>query len=756
MLDTVFGGSIRLRFFSIIAIALFIGTVLLSAVIAFNEYQIYKGILAKNGRGLALFIAKLSKEALIAQDTVALDTIVNEAGTEEIAYTLIYDAQDRLLTSQYASLNYRVPYFNDMFASLPKDIDLPQIVKIIRTEQHLIEINLPIMIDTKPIGRVVIGISEHIAQKQIAKTILFVVTVNLLVALVLCMILITASRKIVLDPITGLADANRRLAQGDLTVRLNMSAKGELGLLVDSFNQMATSLDKNKEQLRVIFETSKAGIIMLNDRQEITLANLSMSEMFVYPPEELLSRNYLDLISPDHKGPGETNLRNLIQGDIDHIACERHYLRKDGSDFWGYVSSRRHNYADGKLVAIVCIITDITDQKLAEVERLNLERQLLHSQKLESLGVLAGGIAHDFNNLLAAILGNLDLGLMRSAPDSPVHNHIGKAIQACKRAADLTRQMLAYSGKGIFQLKQVDLNQMVRENTDLFRTTIPKSITLRIDKRQGLPQITADPGQIQQVIMNLITNASEAIGSNPGTISISTGVQECDEAFLKGSRLEEKPPPGRFAYIEVSDSGCGMDAETQHRLFEPFYTTKFTGRGLGMSAVLGIIKAHNGALLLKSEAGRGATFTVYFPVSVQVGIPASDMARCLDSEHQSVFTGTVLVVDDEPHVRDICVEYVRHLGYTPISASNGIEALEIFRAHADEITLIILDLIMPHMDGVTTFNELRRIRPDVKVIVSSGHSAQDMMHDFPASGPNAFIQKPFQLQDLKEKISGLI
>jgi len=758
MLGKAYRNSIGFRFFSIITLAMLIGTVLLSAVVSYYDYQSSRRRLTENGQNLALFIARLSKEPLIAQDTVTLDAIVHDAHNKEIVYALIYDTSNKLMTSQYASLNYRLPRFNAVFATFPKDADLPEIISFLRKEGHITDVSLPIVVETTPIGRIVLGMSDHVIRSQIKKTIISVVSINAVMAALLCTALIMLSRKTVFDPLTALAESNLKLAQGDLTARVNIVAKGELKLLVDSFNHMAASLDENEKQLRAIFDTSKAGIIMVNDQACIVLANQSMSDMFGYSQNELISSSYLRLVSPSDEESGDFNLNGLISGKIDHVSRERHYLRKDGTKFIGYVSARRHNDSEGNLISIVCIISDITDQKRIEADRLELERQLLHSQKLESLGVLAGGIAHDFNNLLAVILGNLDLVLLRLPKPSPFAVGIERSMQACRKAADLTKQMLAYSGKGIVQLKRMNLNQIVRENIELLTTTVPKTITFTVKLDENLPKVTVDPGQIQQVVMNLITNAAEAIGEKPGTITLSTGVKECTAEFMLQSRLEEKQPGGRYAYIEVSDSGSGMDAETEQRIFEPFYSTKFTGRGLGMSAVLGIIKAHNGAIILDNEPERGSLFKVLLPMSDNDAIDdkADELQKPEQSATRSSFTGLVLVVDDEPNVLDFCVQCVDHFGFTPLSAVDGLEAIKIFRKHANEIRLVILDMTMPKMDGIATFKELKRINPAVRVIISTGHSAQNTTMSFTGDKPDAFIQKPFHAQELQEKIQQVI
>ncbi len=262
------------------------------------------------------------------------------------------------------------------------------------------------------------------------------------------------------------------------------------------------------------------------------------------------------------------------------------------------------------------MVLDITDRKRAEEERLEMERKLLHTQKLESLGILAGGIAHDFNNLLMTIMGNLDLALLKLSPLSPVRENIEHALQAAQRSADLTGQMLAYSGKGMFIVRKMNLSELVEEIAHLLKTSITKSATLRLNLQRNIPDIDADPGQVQQIIMNLITNASEAIGESTGVVTLSTYVQDCDEAYLRNSRLDEKPLPGRFVCLEVSDTGSGMDTNTMQLLFDPFFTTKAMGRGLGMSAMLGIMRGHRGAILVDSVLGQGTTIRVLFPATV--------------------------------------------------------------------------------------------------------------------------------------------
>jgi PAS domain S-box-containing protein len=411
----------------------------------------------------------------------------------------------------------------------------------------------------------------------------------------------------------------------------------------------------------------------------------------------------------------------------------------------------------GGVFAAMSLSMDVTERKRAEEERLELDRQLLHSQKLESLGIMAGGIAHDFNNILMAILGNLELALMDLPADSPIRESLDQSVQATLRATGLTRQMLAYSGRGAFQVKRLDLNELIQENSPLFRTVIARNVALEFVPVPDVPVVEADPGQLQQIVMNLVTNASEAIGDAPGTISLATGVGDFDAEYLSRSRLTEKPPVGRFAFLDVIDTGCGMDDETQVRLFDPFFTTKFTGRGLGMSAVLGIVRGHRGAILVQSAVDKGTTVRVLFPACNPGRVHPVETPRApAPATDVTAHAPLVLVVDDEEPVRRLCGEFVRHIGFRSLCASDGEEGVALFEQRAGEIAFVLLDLTMPRMDGVSAFHEMKRLKSDVRVILSSGYNEQDAVQRFSGEGLAGFIQKPYRLNELKEKVARLL
>ena len=395
----------------------------------------------------------------------------------------------------------------------------------------------------------------------------------------------------------------------------------------------------------------------------------------------------------------------------------------------------------------------LQEQKRAEEERQRLERHLLHLQKQESLGTMSGGIAHDFNNLLQAVLGNLELSLMKLPPDSPVCNLLNRAINAAERAAKLSGMMLAYSGKGVYSITEQNLTVLIEKNISMLAAAISKCITFDLKLDPTMPPIMADGDQIRQVLMNLIINASEAIGNTNGLITLSTGTQEFDQKTLNSSRLEEKLAAGRYAWMEVSDSGCGMDEVEKDKLFDPFFTTKFTGRGLGMSAAQGIIRAHKGAILVESSPGVGTTIRVLFPIAAGLQIVQASAAAVAD--HVSAGdrpASIVLIVDDEEMILEVCTAMLGALDFETVTANDGEEAIRIFRERSERINLVLLDYCMPGMDGIAVFKELRKIRPDIPVLLASGYSEEEIAERFNGLGLNGFIQKPFNLKRLVDEV----
>jgi len=407
--------------------------------------------------------------------------------------------------------------------------------------------------------------------------------------------------------------------------------------------------------------------------------------------------------------------------------------------------------AAGAVTGVLGVSTNITARRHAEREQAKLQAQLVEIQKLESLGVLAGGIAHDFNNLLTSILGCASVAQQLLAPSSPALPAVNDVIAASLRAAELTRQLLAYSGKGRFEVRAIDLSEHVREITHLLEATLPKKVVLRLDLDPGLPAVEADVAQIQQIVLNLVVNGAEAIGDEPGSVLVTTGVQDVDAASAIDLVGSAPLAPGRYVFVQVRDTGCGMDDATKARIFDPFFTTKFTGRGLGLAATLGIVRGHHGAVALSTAPGKGTTFRVLLPASsLPVWRPGRPPARDLAG------SGTILVVDDEKGVRSTLRMLLSSMGFEVLEAGDGREAIDVFKAHADRIALVVLDLTMPVLGGREVFEQLRLLRPGVRVILSSGYDEEETTRRFSGKGLAGFLQKPYTAADLAEKVSAAL
>ncbi len=372
-----------------------------------------------------------------------------------------------------------------------------------------------------------------------------------------------------------------------------------------------------------------------------------------------------------------------------------------------------------------------------------------HDQKLESLGMLAGGIAHDFNNLLVGVLGGVDLALEHVDASSPAREILEDVTKATDRAADLANQLLAYSGKGRFVVEPTDLSRLVEEMFKLVQASVSKKIRVVYELDDKLPAAEVDVTQVRQVVLNLVINAAEAIGDAVGTISLATGSSDYRREGLAGVHLSEGAREGRYVFLQVKDCGAGMDGETLKKIFDPFFTTKSVGHGLGLAAVLGVVRGHQGAITAESEPGVGTTVTVLFPVSEKAALDRTAPAVEPDSWAGS---GIVLLVDDEDSVRAVGAAMLGRLGFDVLVAEDGRQGLEVFRQHADEIVLVVLDLAMPGMSGDEVFQEMRQIRSDARILLSSGFDEQDISNRFDASDLAGFIHKPYRLSTLARQV----
>jgi len=536
-----------------------------------------------------------------------------------------------------------------------------------------------------------------------------------------------------------------RMRDGNMASPVEIESHDELGQVVHSFNEIATALTRSSAYLKAVVDYAVDGIISINEAGIIQSFNPAAEKIFGYEAEEVLGNNVKMLMPESYHTTHDAGMKRHIETGTTTVigsSVEVEGQRKDGSIFPLDLALNDMHVGDTRL--FLGTVRDITHTK-------KLQSQMEHTQRLESLGMLAGGIAHDFNNLLTPILGNAALAAMKLDDDSPVMKYLEQIEQSSERAATLCQQMLAYSGKGQFEVNVIDLSEMVQEMTQLLEVSISKHAQLNYHLAESaLPTVKVDVAQMQQVIMNLIINASDSMGDENGEIYISTGIMDADSTYLNSGIIDEQLPEGGYVYLEVSDTGCGMDKETQARIFDPFFTTKALGHGLGMSAVLGIIKAHKGVLKLYSEPGQGTMFRILLPTSDQ---PAIEDAEDEKQEKRNwTGKGTVLVVDDEEDIRNMAAGMLEEMGFECFMAENGKQGVDTFRQHQKEITAVLLDMTMPEMNGEQAFGEIRRINPAAEVIICSGYSESDAMRRLTSQGLSGFLHKPYGMEKLGDKL----
>ncbi len=500
--------------------------------------------------------------------------------------------------------------------------------------------------------------------------------------------------------------------------------------------------------LAAIVESSDDAIIGQSLDGIIRTWNAGAERLYGYRAEEILGQNISKLTPPDRAGEETAILQKLLKGErMEHFETVR--LRKDGTLVEVSLTTSVIRNETGELIGTSQMGRDITEQKrTAELMR--------QTQRLESLGVLAGGIAHDFNNLLVGILGNASLAMDLLSHESPARTLLEGVLSAGENAAGLTRQMLAYSGRAHFVLNEIDLSAQVRESVPLIQAAVSRSVELRLELPGGLPAVQADTSQVQQLIMNLAINGAEAIpDGRRGTVTITTRTQRVDDSYIRGQAgvVSGELKPGSYVVLEVHDNGCGMDDTTRGRIFEPFFTTKFTGRGLGLAAVLGIVRGHSGCIQVFSAPAQGTLFRVLFPAAAaSVGRQPMETSEIDNLEGHSV----ILIIDDEPIVRNLAKQALEYHGYTVFLAENGERGLELFRRNPQSVDCVLLDATMPGLSGEETLIEMKAVRPDVPVILSSGFGELEMLRKFDGRGLAGFIQKPYKSSSLLRKIKDAV
>ncbi len=508
-------------------------------------------------------------------------------------------------------------------------------------------------------------------------------------------------------------------------------------------------LRESEERYRTLVENAPDPIFV-HDGTRIRYANRAAAQFLGFgQAEDLIGLDPFELVRGVDRATFSERMGRVLSGETVRLSEHRHLVFA-GREADLEITMTPATSSGEPLVQV--ILRDLTERRMAEEERLALERKILETQKLESLGVLAGGIAHDFNNLLVAIMGNAGLAMNEADDNSPMAPYLREIETAAQRAADLARQMLAYSGKGRLVVEPVNLSAIVREMVSLLSVSIPKNTNLEFAIDEAIPAFEGDPTQIRQVVMNLVINAAEAIGSAPGSIVVETGFTEVGEDELERFR-GDPGGPGPYVFLRVSDTGAGMDAETVARVFDPFFTTKFTGRGLGLAAVLGIVRGHRGGINVESAPGEGTTFTLLLPPAHE---PASRSAVEPESSPVEGYRVSALVVDDEAPVRKVAAKMLERLGMQVVTACDGQEALDYFREHGPAVGLVITDLTMPRLGGEALVEAIREAGSDVPAILMSGYNESEASGRSGRDARTRFLQKPFSLQDVEAAVSAVL
>jgi len=515
--------------------------------------------------------------------------------------------------------------------------------------------------------------------------------------------------------------------------------------------QAEEALRRSEAKFKRLFDEAPVGYVELDTEGRITQVNRTELTMLGYTAEEMIGQAIWKFNVEEEKA------RQTVMAKLSGIMptgkpFERTYKRKDGTSLRILIDDSVIRDAEGSITGIHAVIQDVTERKRAEEEMANLQEQLRQSQKMEAVGQLAGGIAHDFNNLLTVIKGYSQLSLLELKEGDPLKANIEEIQKASQRAADLTRQLLAFSRRQILDIKVLNLNTILQDLDRMLHRILGEDIELIYGLAEDLGKVKTDPGQIEQVIMNLAVNARDAMLSG-GKLIIETANLELDETY---ARTHIGATPGHYVMVSVSDTGCGMSSEVKERIFEPFFTTKEKGKGtgLGLSTVYGIVKQSGGYIWVYSEPGCGTTFKIYVP---RVEDESSDLDHKEDTAH-SLFGGeTILLVEDEPSVRGLAVRVLREQGYTLLEASNGDEALRIFQEQKDKkISLLMTDVVMPQMGGKELSNRLKILQSDIKVLFISGYTDDAIVHRGVLEPGTNFLQKPFSPAALAHKVRDVL
>ncbi|MDX8395320.1 MAG: response regulator, partial [Mariprofundaceae bacterium] len=511
------------------------------------------------------------------------------------------------------------------------------------------------------------------------------------------------------------------------------------------------ALDQITHEYKDILDHMQDAYYRADIRGKFIWVSLACERQMGYERDELIGKP-LSVLYYD-SGGRELFVEALQEsgGHLQHFeVCLKH---KDGSRVWVEVNSQYFFDKNGELAGLEGNVRNIAERKKAEQESQELTGQLQQAQKMESIGVLAGGIAHDFNNMLVGVMGNAELAMLQSSAQGEMREYLDKIFISARRGADLVKQMLAYSGQGRLTMGHQNFNDLICEVSELLSTVIGKKIKLNQTLMDGLPDVYGDRNQLTQLVMNLMTNASESMEGNPGEIYLRTGIRHLTALEFSSMYMANDLEQGMYAFVEVKDSGCGMDEDTKSRIFDPFFTTKETGSGLGLSALLGIVRSHGGTLALHSEPDKGSSFTVFLPLLAAE--ETEPERQTMEIILQPDVRGAVLLVDDEEAVREVAKRLLEREGIRVLTATDGEQGVKVFRQHASEIALVIMDLTMPNMDGEEAFHAIRAISSEATIVLSSGFLDTDAVERLRLHGLAGFMKKPYTRNTLLSEVTRL-
>jgi len=520
----------------------------------------------------------------------------------------------------------------------------------------------------------------------------------------------------------------------------------ELEQYIQDSEGKTDKLRKSRLYYQTLLDNAPVGIWHASQDGSGGYINSKLAEISGLTPEAAKGTGWTSTLHPEDQERVFAEWTSFVEGKKAYNFTYR-FKHPDGNVRWVVGQATPVLDETGSKIGHIGTLTDITERVQAERTKKLLERQIQQVQKLEAIGTLAGGIAHDFNNLLMGIQGRTSLMLTDTASSHPYFEHLKGIEDYVKSAADLTKQLLGFAMGGKYEVKTTDLNNLItNQNQMLGRTR--KDITVREKYEEDLWTVEVDQGQIQQVLLNLYINAWQAMPGE-GDLYIQTQNVNLDEHYTKPFQAS----PGKYVKVSVTDTGVGMDEVTRQKIFDPFFTTKEMGRGtgLGMASVYGIVKNHEGFITVYSKKGEGATFNIYLPATEKETVKEKELKK--DEQKGSEI---VLLVDDEDMIIDVGQPMLEKMGYNVLVAKDGREALEIYQKNEQEIDIVILDLIMPDIGGGDTYDRLKEINPEIKVLLSSGYSIDGQASEILERGCSGFIQKPFNMKKLSQKIREIL